>query len=139
MTRFGIDTQVAIQLVRDKTPLHPDHQLVAPSVLRSRVLSVLYAEVRRGGLDEKEARTILDGVTSMRVRLLGDRVSRAWAWDIARTLDSDDTLRAEFIAVAKLQADALVSFDTELVRQAEGIVPLASFDAFTEPSATVPR
>jgi predicted nucleic acid-binding protein len=131
MTRFGIDTQVAIRLVREKTTLHPDHQLVAPSVLRSQVLSLLYAQVRRGELDEREARGVLDGVTSLRIRLLGDRVSRAWAWEIARALDSDDTLCAEFIAVAKLQADALVTFDTELARQAEGIVPLAGFDALT--------
>jgi predicted nucleic acid-binding protein len=127
MTRFCIDTQTAIRMVREETVLHPDHQLVAPSVLRSRVLSSLYGDVRRSELDESEARTILDGVTSLTIRLLGDRVSRRVAWDIARRLDSDDTVRAEFIAVAKLQADALVTVDAAIIRDAQGIVPIASF------------
>jgi predicted nucleic acid-binding protein len=127
MTRFCIDTQAAIRMVREQTVLHPDHRLVAPSVLRSRTLSSLYGDVSSGALNEAEARTILDGVTSLTIRLLGDRVSRRVAWDIARRLDSEDTVRAEFIAVTKLQADALVTSDVAMIRDAEGIVPIASF------------
>jgi predicted nucleic acid-binding protein len=127
MTRFCIDTQAAIRMVREQTVLHPDHRLVAPSVLRSRILSSLYGDVSSGALNEAEARTILDGVTSLTIRLLGDRVSRRVAWDIARRLDSEDTVRAEFIAVTKLQADALVTSDVAMIRDAEGIVPIASF------------
>jgi predicted nucleic acid-binding protein len=127
MTRFCIDTQAAIRMVREQTVLHPDHRLVAPSVLRSRILSSLYGDVSSGALNEAEARTILDGVTSLTIRLLGDRVSRRVAWDIARRLDSEDTVRAEFIAVTKLQEDALVTSDVAMIRDAEGIVPIASF------------
>jgi hypothetical protein len=127
MTRFCIDTQAAIRMVREQTVLHPDHRLVAPIVLRSRTLSSLYGDVSSGALNEAEARTILDGVTSLTIRLLGDRVSRRVAWDIARRLDSEDTVRAEFIAVTKLQADALVTSDVGMIRDAEGIVPIASF------------
>jgi hypothetical protein len=116
MTRFCIDTQAAIRMVREQTVLHPDHRLVAPSVLRSRILSSLYGDVSSGALNEAEARTILDGVTSLTIRL-----------DIARRLDSEDTVRAEFIAVTKLQEDALVTSDVAMIRDAEGIVPIASF------------
>jgi hypothetical protein len=69
----------------------------------------------------------------MRIRLLGDRVSRAVAWKIAEQLDLDDTVTAEYVAVAQLQADALVTEDPELARRADGIVPLAPFAALVRP------
>ena len=86
-------------------------------MLRSRVLSHLYREARQGALSREEAREQLDRLTTMRVRLLGDRVSRAVAWKIAEQLDWDDTTNAEFVAVAKLQADAFVTLDEDLARQ----------------------
>jgi predicted nucleic acid-binding protein len=72
---------------------------------------------------------MLDGITTMRIRLLGDRVSRATAWSIAERLGWDDTRAAEYVAVAKLQADAFVTLDAELARAIEGVVKLAPFEA----------
>jgi predicted nucleic acid-binding protein len=72
-------------------------------------------------------------VTTTRTRLLGDRVSRATAWQLAERLGWDDVGRAEYLAVAKLQADALVTEDPELVRAADGVVPLARFEDLTTP------
>jgi predicted nucleic acid-binding protein len=43
------------------------------------------------------------------MRLLGDRVSRRTAWKIAREHGWETTYDAEYLAVAKLQADALVT------------------------------
>jgi len=129
MTRYGIDAPTAIRLVRDGVAVAAGHQLVAPNVLRSQALSLLYRDVRRGELDRARARTLLDGITTMKIRLLGDRVSRAVAWQLAEQLDADDTVAAEYLAVARLQADALVPSDPDLTRLARGVVPLAPFEA----------
>ena len=129
MTRFAIDPTTALRLIQDDVSVADEHQLVAPNVLRSAVLTELYRAVRRGGLTRAEGRVRLERLASLRVRLLGDRVSRAVAWDLAEQLDLDDPTTAEYLAVAKLQADAFVTLDVEWARLAEGIVPVAPFDA----------
>ncbi len=65
----------------------------------------------------------------MRIRLLGDRVSRGTAFRLALEHDWPDTANAEYIAVTRLQADALVALDPSLAKVAKGLVPLADFDA----------
>jgi predicted nucleic acid-binding protein len=129
MTRYAIDAPTAIRLVREGLAVAAEHRLVAPNVLRSQALSLLYREVRRGELDKAQARMLLDGITTMKVRLLGDRVSRSVAWQLAEELGWDDTVAAEYVAVARLQADALVTADPELARQAGGVVTIAPFEA----------
>jgi predicted nucleic acid-binding protein len=132
MTRFAIDALTALRLVRKDIVVSEAHQLVAPNVLRSRVMSHLYREVRQGALAREAAREQLERLTSMRVRLLGDRVSRAVAWKIAEQLDWDDTTSAEFVAVAQLQADVFVTLDEDLARSVEGIVTIAPFEALLD-------
>ncbi|MDQ1556512.1 MAG: hypothetical protein QOI02_1514 [Actinomycetota bacterium] len=129
MTRYAIDAPAAIRLVREGVALADQHTLVAPNLLRSQVLSQLYRAVRGGELSKEDARAILDGITTMRIRLLGDRVSRAAAWRIAEELGWDDTTNAEYVAVAQLQADAFVTLDEQLAREVEGIVVTAPFEA----------
>ncbi|MGW4946581.1 hypothetical protein ACWEOZ_33920 [Actinoplanes sp. NPDC004185] len=129
MTRYTIDAPTAIRLVRDGVPVAADHQLVAPNVLRSQALSLLYRQTRQGEIAAADARALLDGITTMKIRLLGDRVSRQTAWRVAEQLGWDDTVAAEYVAVAQLQADAFVTLDEELARQVEGVVPLAPFEA----------
>lgn len=97
------------------------------------MLDRLYRRVRAGSLEPAEARRLLDGVTTMRVRLLGDRVSRRTAWRIAAQLDLDGTDEAEYLAVTRLQADALVALDPEVARLADGVVPTAPFEALLGP------
>jgi predicted nucleic acid-binding protein len=80
-------------------------------------------------LGADEARIMLDRLTTMRIRLLGDRVSRATAWKVAEQLGWDDTANAEYVAVAQLQADAFVTLDTDLARAVSGIVTIAPFEA----------
>ncbi len=128
MTRYAIDAPVAVRLARDGVTVPAGHRLVAPHVLRSDVLSLLYRAVRAGELDERAATELLDRVTTTRVRLLGDRVSRARAWQLARTRGWAELGPAEYLAVASLQADALVTEDPDLAGAAEGIVPVAGFD-----------
>jgi predicted nucleic acid-binding protein len=129
MTRYAIDTLTAIRLARERIAVPAEHRLVAPKSLQSHALSLLYRAVRSGELTEGEARAALDRITTMSIRLLGDRVSRATAWRIAGQLGWHDIGDAEYVAVAQLQADAFVTLDPELARQVEAIVTLAPFEA----------
>src|SRR5688500_1518454 len=96
-TRCAIDAVTALRLVTDDVRLGARRPLVGPSVLRSHALSMLYRDVRRGVLDEKTAREHLEGLATLKIRLLADRVSRSVAWRIARDLDQDDTPVAEYL------------------------------------------
>jgi len=106
----------------------PDHQLVAPNSVRSEAMSILYGQVRGGELTEDEALRLHERLTAVKVRLLGDRVSRRTAWRIAREHGWEAMGDAEYLAVTQLQADALIALDEALVGKANGIVPLASLD-----------
>jgi predicted nucleic acid-binding protein len=128
MTRFGIDALTAIRLAREGITLPEEHSLVAPTLLRSHALAVQYTLAHKGDLDSKEARAVLDVITTMRIRLLGDRVSRATAWRIAEEHHWANIVDAEYLAVAQLQADFFVTVDPRLERLADGIVPTAPFD-----------
>jgi predicted nucleic acid-binding protein len=125
MTRYVIDPAAAIEIARGGVAVGAGHSLVAPSLLRSQVLSILYRAVRAGDLTPQEGRALLERVTELKIRLLGDRVSRGTAWRIAEELGWDDTADAEYLAVTRLQADALIAVDPELAKRAQGVVPLA--------------
>lgn len=130
MTRFAVDAPSVIELVERGVPVATGHQLVAPNVLRSHALSILYRDVRAGRRAEADVRDLLDAVTGVKIRLLGDRVSRATAWRIAADLDRPDIGSAEYLAVAVLQADVLVTADPELMEAAVGrarTLPVAEF------------
>lgn len=128
MTRFAIDAPAAIRLAREGLSIGAQHQLVAPTLLRSEVLSILYREVRAGSLDLGDAQATLRAVTSMRIRLLGDRVSRGVAWRIAEEHGWDDTGLAEYVAVARLQADVFVTLDDALAREIADTVMVVPFE-----------
>jgi predicted nucleic acid-binding protein len=131
MTRIAIDARTAVRLVEEQVAVPARHQLVAPTLLRSQVLQLLYRDARTGARTEADARALLDGVTGLRIRLLGDRVSRAVAWRIATQLGWADTADAEYVAVAQLQADVLVTADPGLARQLAGLVETAPFSLLT--------
>lgn len=67
-------------------------------------------------------------LTAMKLRLLNDRVSRRMAWDIARSNGWESLREAEYLAITRLQADALVTIDQNLVGAAAGIVPVAPLE-----------
>ncbi|QFG69568.1 hypothetical protein [Ornithinimicrobium pratense] len=128
MTRFAIDAPVALRLVHAGGTLTSDHQLVGPGALRSEVLALLYRQVRTGELPTTDALSLLDKVATTKMRLLADRVSRRVAWQVAADLDLWDTRLAEYVAVAKLQADVLITEDLELTRVANGHVRIAGWE-----------
>lgn len=125
MTRFVIDAPTLVHLAENRSPVNPGHQIVAPNSIRSQALDLLLARVRCGELAEPEALALHERMTELRMRLLGDRVSRRTAWRIAVEQGWDTIRDAEYLAVALLQADALVTIDPGLAAKATGIVPLA--------------
>ncbi len=60
-----------------------------------------------------------------------DRLSRRTPWRIAREQGWETTYDAEYLAVTKLGADALVTVNHALARKAMGVVPLAPLEALT--------
>lgn len=129
MTRFVLDPHALIDLANDGRPVSSAHQVVAPNAIRSQALELLLTAVRDGTLSEREALERHERMTAVKMRLLGDRVSRRVAFDLAREHGWADLRAAEYLAVTRLQADALVASGEELARLAEGIVPLAPLTA----------
>jgi len=125
VTRYVIGPDVALRLARDEAVIADGHRLVAPTLLRSQVLSSLYGSVRSGELSRRDAERRLDYVRGLRIRLLGDRVLQSVAWKIADRLDWPDTLDAEYVALTTLQADAFVTLDDNLARAVRDIVTIA--------------
>ena len=131
MMRYVIALDTALRLLRDRTTIPQQNKLVAPTLLRSQVLSHLFNSVRKGDFDRAEAAAQLDHLRSLKIRLLGDQMLQRTAWDVSEELDWADTLTAEYIALTKLQADAFVTLDGALARKVEGIVPIAAFEDLT--------
>lgn len=127
--RYVIDAPTLLHLVDHGVLVDPRVQLVAPSSIRSEALQTLLSEVLDGRRTESAARVAHERMTERKMRLLGDRVSRTTAWKIAREHGWDTLRDAEYLAVTKLQADALVTVDPVLAAAAAGIVRVGPFDA----------
>jgi predicted nucleic acid-binding protein len=128
MTKFVVDSSVVLQLASTEAKVSSKHKLLAPTLLRSQVLSALYEAVHRGKLPAEAAREQLMRVRQMRIRLLGDAVLQRRAWQLAEQLGWDATYDAEYVALTQLQADAFVTLDKKLARSVKGIVTTASID-----------
>ncbi|WP_029112267.1 DUF1905 domain-containing protein [Mycobacterium sp. URHB0044] len=126
MTTFIIDAQVAVNLASEGATIPPQHSLTAPTLLRSQVLALVYESVRRGDIDDRSGRKILDDIRGLRIRMLGDRSLEDHAWRLAAKLDWPDIHQAEYIALTQLQGDALVTLDEELASAARAFVETAS-------------
>ena len=129
MTRFVVDASVVLHLASAGIEAARDHELLAPTLLRSQTLSALHEAVYRGEIPADVARDRLASIGRMPIRLLGDAVLRRRAWDVADRLGWASTYEAEYIALTQLQADAFVTLDAELARSVQGIVATASIDA----------
>ena len=131
MTRFVVDASAVLHLVGEGIEVSGNHKLLAPTLLRSQVLSALHEAVQRGEIPAEVARDQLARIGRMPIRLLGDGVLRRRAWELADRLGWASTYNAEYVALTQLQADALVTLDAELARSVEGIVAIASIDALS--------
>lgn len=132
MARYVIDARTLLHLVTENVGISSTHQLVAPNLIRSQALSLLLAAVREGEISEEVALRRHERLTEIKIRLLGDRVSRRTAWKIAREQGWQTTFDAEYLAVCKLQADALITIDQGFADRAAHIVPLAPLAALAE-------
>jgi predicted nucleic acid-binding protein len=129
MARYVIGPDVALRLAHDEAAIRDEHQLLAPTLLRSQLLSLLYDAVRRGELTKADAQRRLDYVRGLRLRLLGDRVLQSVAWEVADQLGWPDTFDAEYVALTRLQAEALVTLDGRLADAVRHLVNVAPIDA----------
>jgi predicted nucleic acid-binding protein len=129
MARFVVDCGVVLHLVAEEIEVPAEHELLAPTLLRSQTLSALHEAVHRGEIEADVARDRLARVGRLPIRLLGDAVLRRRAWDVAELLGWAETYDAEYVALTQLQADAFITLDTHLARRVEGIVPTATIDA----------
>lgn len=126
MTRFVVGPDAALRLAGQKSAIPNGRQLLAPTLLRSQVLAALYGRVRSGALDRKAAEAQLDYLRGLQIRLLGDRVLQAEAWKVADRLGLRDTFVAEYVALTRLQADALVVEDKNVAAAVSGEVRIAT-------------
>ncbi len=128
MTKFVVDAGAVLHLVTEGIEIGAQHELLAPTLLRSQVLSTLHEAVSRGDLSDDVARERLAKVNKIKIRLLGDAVRRRRAWELADSLGWWETFGAEYVALAQLQADALVTTNQDFARALDGIVTVASVD-----------
>ena len=129
MTRSVVDCGVVLHLVGEGIEVPAEHELLAPTLLRSQTLSALHEAVYRGDIPPDVALDRLAAIRALPIRLLGDAVLRRRAWDLAEKLGWAETYDAEYVALTQLQADVFVTLDAELARRVEGTVPTATIEA----------
>jgi predicted nucleic acid-binding protein len=129
MTRFVVDCGVVLELASAEFEVPAEHELLAPTLLRSQTLSALHEAVHAGEIAPDAALDRLARIRAIPIRLLGDAVLRRRAWDLAEQLGWASTYDAEYVALTQLQADAFVTLDTELARRVDGVVSTAPIDA----------
>jgi predicted nucleic acid-binding protein len=127
--RFVVDVGAVLELASAGTEISAEHEILAPTLLRSQVLSALHEAVQRGELPAEVARDRLDLIGRMSIRLLGDAVLRGRAWEVADQLGWAETYDAEYVALTLLQADAFITLDEQLARSVAGLVSTATLDA----------
>jgi predicted nucleic acid-binding protein len=130
--RYVITPDVALHLAERNAVVGPQVKLVAPTLLRSQVLSIAYRRVRAGEITKAVADAQLEYIRRLQLRLLGDRVLQATAWKVAAEFYWPDTYEAEYVALTLLQADALVTFDQDLRAAASRKVRVAPVDELVQ-------
>jgi predicted nucleic acid-binding protein len=134
VTRFVVDCDTLLRIAAGEIEVAPDHQLVAPTLVRSQALSALYRAARQGEISAAEGLERVTRINSLKVRFLGDKVLQRTAWRIADQLGWETTFDAEFVALTQLQADAFVTTNRELARAVKGLVVTTPVDALRTPS-----
>jgi predicted nucleic acid-binding protein len=132
MTKFVVDAGVVIHLASAGIDVSAEHELLAPTLLRSETLSLLHEAVARGEIPADVGLERHRRISQMRIRLLGDGVLRRRAWQVADQLGWASTFKAEYVALTQLQADAFVTLDADLARSLEGTVATASIAALRQ-------
>jgi predicted nucleic acid-binding protein len=128
VAKYVVDSGVVLRLAAEDAKVPAKHKLLAPTLLRSQVLSALHEAVHAGKLAPAVARERLARVNAMPIRLLGDAMLRQRAWKLADELGWAETYAVEYVALTQLQGDAFVTLDKKLARAVKELVPTASYD-----------
>lgn len=134
MARYVIDAATLLHLIDAELRIDTAHQLVAPNSIRSEALELLLRDVQAGKRTEAAALETHERMTEVKMRLLGDRVSRRTAWCLARQRGWDTLRDAEYLALTRLQADALFTVDPRLAAAAHDVVTVAAIDELLGPA-----
>lgn len=129
LARFVIDCETLLRIAAGEIEVAAEHQLVAPTLIRSQALAALYEAARRGEISATEGIERVTRINSLKVRFLGDKVLQRTAWKVADQLGWETTYDAEFVALTQLQADVFVTSDSNLARAVSGLVETATTDA----------
>jgi hypothetical protein len=78
-----IGPDVALRMAHEDAVIVDEHRLLAPTLFRSQLLSMLYQAVRRGEMTKNDADRYWGYVRGLEIRLLGDRVLQKVAWKVA--------------------------------------------------------
>jgi indolepyruvate ferredoxin oxidoreductase alpha subunit len=131
VTRFVLDCETLLRVAAGEIEVAPDHQLVAPTLVRSQALSALYEAARRGEISAADGIERVTRINSLKIRFLGDKVLQRQAWKLADQLGWETTYDAEYVALTALQADAFVTSNPDLARAVSGLVETATVDALS--------
>jgi predicted nucleic acid-binding protein len=129
VTRFVVDCETLLRIAAGEIEVAPEHNLVAPTLVRSQALSALYGAARRGEISSAQGLERVTRINSLKVRFLGDKVLQRTAWRVADQLGWKTTFEAELVALTQLQADVFVTSDRDLARAVSGLVKTATIDA----------
>jgi predicted nucleic acid-binding protein len=129
VTRFVVDCETLLGIAAGEVEVAAEHQLLAPTLVRSQALAALYEAVRRGEIPAGEGIERVTRINSLKVRFLGDKVLQRRAWKVADELGWETTYDAEFVALTQLQAEVFVTSDREVARAVSGLVETATIDA----------
>ena len=129
MTRFVVDCGTLLRIAAGEVEVAAEHQLVAPTLVRSQALAALYEAARRGEISSAEGMERVTRINSLKVRFLGDKVLQRQAWKVADELGWETTYDAEYVALTRLQADAFVTSAGDLARAVSAVVETATVDA----------
>jgi predicted nucleic acid-binding protein len=129
VTRFVVDCETLLRIAAGEVEVAAEHQLVAPTLVRSQALSALYQAARRGEISAPEGIERVTRINSLKIRFLGDKVLQRTAWRVADQMGWETTQDAEFVALTQLHADMFVTSDSDLARAVSGLVKTTSVDA----------
>lgn len=119
-----IDASVALSaaLTRDGFARLAGHDLVAPPLLWSEVLSTLREHAWRQDISSEQAARSLDAFLAAPIRRRGSGRLGREAWWVAEELGWAKTYDAEYVALARLERCRLLTRDGRLRRGAARVV-----------------
>jgi predicted nucleic acid-binding protein len=72
--RFVVECETLLRVAAGEIEVAAEHQLVAPTLVRSQALAALYEAARREEITRAEGLERVRRINSLKVRFLGDKV-----------------------------------------------------------------